>query len=64
MPAKVTQRIVLSQVSSVFDPLGLFSPFTVRLRLLLKGIGRNMGNRGTKKFLQKTRLLSRIGHRS
>ena len=37
VPAKVTQRIVLSHVSSVFDPLGLFSPFTVRMRLLLKG---------------------------
>ena len=35
MPAKVTQRIVLRQVSSVFDPLGLISPFTVKIRLLL-----------------------------
>ena len=38
VPAKVTQRIVLSQISSVFHPLGMFSPFTVRMRLLLKGI--------------------------
>ena len=38
VPVKVTQRVVLSKVSSVFDPLGLFSPFTVRMRLLLKGI--------------------------
>ena len=37
VPAKITQRIVLSHVSSVFDPLGLFSPFTVRMRLLIKG---------------------------
>ena len=29
VPAKVTHRIVLPQVSSVFYPLGLFSPFTV-----------------------------------
>ena len=38
VPAKITQRIVLSHVSSVFDPLGLFYPFTVRMRLLIKGI--------------------------
>ena len=43
VPAEVTQRIVLSQVSSLFDPLGLFSPFTVKMRLLLKGICKNLG---------------------
>ena len=43
VPAKVTQRIVLSHVSSVFDPLGLFSPFTKRMRLLLKGIWKKHG---------------------
>ena len=42
-PAKVTQRIVLSHVSSVFDPLGLFSPFTMRMRLLLKGVWKRHG---------------------
>ena len=43
VPAKITQRIVLSHVSSVFDPLGLFSPFTVRMRLLLKGVWKKHG---------------------
>ena len=43
VPAKITQRIVLSQVSSVFDPLGLFFPFTVWMRLLLKGIWKKHG---------------------
>ena len=55
VPAMITQRIVLSHVSSVFDPLGLFSPFTVRMRLLLKRNWKKMGNRGTKSYLQKTR---------
>ena len=43
VPVKITQRNVLSQVSSVFDTLGLFSPFTVRMRLLLKGIWKKHG---------------------
>ena len=43
VPANVTQRVVLSQVPSVFDPLGLFSPFKVRMRLLLKRIWKKHG---------------------
>ena len=43
VPAKITQRIVLSHVASVFDPLGLFFPFTVRMRMLLKGIWKKHG---------------------
>ena len=35
---EVTQRVVLSFVSSVFDPMGIFAPFTMRMRMLLKGI--------------------------
>ena len=38
-----TQRLVLSFVSSVFDPLGIFAPYTMRMRILLKSIWRNKG---------------------
>ena len=38
VPNKITQRVVLSAVSAVFDPLGICSPFTIRMRLLLKKI--------------------------
>ena len=38
VPAKISQRIVLSFVSAVFDPLGICSPFTIRMRFLLKSI--------------------------
>ena len=40
MKDSVTQRSVLSFVSSVFDPIGLVAPYTVRARLLLKDIWR------------------------
>ena len=36
--ALITQRKILSLVSSVFDPIRLFAPFTVQMRRLLKGI--------------------------
>ena len=43
VPAKTTKRNVLSLVSAVFDPLGICSPFTIRMRFLLKGIWAAMG---------------------
>ena len=43
VPAKITQRIVLSFVSAVFDPFGICSPFTIRMRFLLKSIWASMG---------------------
>ena len=39
----VTQRLVLSLVSKVFDPIGLVAPFTVTARLLLKDMWRLSG---------------------
>ena len=34
----VTQKIVLSIVSTVYDPIGLVAPYTVKARLFLKDI--------------------------
>ena len=45
----VTQRAVLSHVSSVFDPLGLFAPFTMSMRILLKNIWKCNGQEWDKK---------------
>ena len=39
----ITQRIVLSLVSAVYDPIGLVAPYTVTARLLLKDIWRLSG---------------------
>ena len=39
----LTQRLVLSVVSKVFDPIGLVAPFTVGARLLLKDTCRVLG---------------------
>ena len=43
VPAKITQRIVISFVSAVFDPLGICSPFTIRMRFLLRSVWAAMG---------------------
>ena len=37
-PSEISQRVVVSFVSSVFDPTGIFAPFTMRMRMLLKSI--------------------------
>ena len=39
----VTQRVVLSLVSAVYDPIGLVAPFTITARILLKYIWRLCG---------------------
>ena len=42
--ATITQRKILSLVSSVFDPIGLFAPFSVYLIRLLKSIWTKNGH--------------------
>ena len=42
----VTQRVVLSLVSAVYDPIGLVAPYTVKAQLLLKDIWRLSGQKG------------------
>ena len=39
----LTQRLVLSLVSNVYDPIGLVAPFTVGARLILRDIWRVNG---------------------
>ena len=39
----LTQKIILSLVSAVYDPIGLVAPYTVAARLLLKDIWRLQG---------------------
>ena len=56
----VTQRVVLSLVSAVYDPIGLAAPYTLTARLLLKDIWRlrgqqwdnNLPDNVGKKFLE------------
>ena len=49
-PAKITQRSVLSFVSAVFDPFGICSPFTIRMRFLLRSIWAAMGQEWDKEL--------------
>ena len=41
--APLTQKKILSRVSSVFDPIRLFAPFSVHMRRFLKGIWTKKG---------------------
>ena len=43
MNRPVRQRVVLSPVSAVYDPIGLVAPYTITARLLMKGIWRLSG---------------------
>ena len=47
---KITQRIVLSFVSAAFDPLGICSPFTIRMRFLIKIFWAAMRRAGDKEL--------------
>ena len=38
IPDSVTKRSILSSVSQIYDPLGLLTPFTVKLKILLRRI--------------------------
>ena len=55
IPVKITQRAVLSHVSAVFDPLGIASPFTIRMRLLLKSIWKENGQLWDKELNEEKR---------
>ena len=55
IPRKITQRAVLSHVSAVFDPLGVVSPFAIRMRLLLKSIWKQNGQSWDKELNEENR---------
>ena len=40
IPAVLTKRMILSQVNSIYDPLGLASPFVVQAKLLLRKLNK------------------------
>ena len=56
IPVKITQRAVSSHVSAVFDPLGIVSPFTTRMRLLLKSIWKANGQSWDKELIEGNRI--------
>ena len=63
MPVKISQWAVLSFVPSVFDPLGLFAPFTMRVRILLKTIRTESGQQWAEKidFKEEKKFLGWVG---
>ena len=57
VPTIVTQRAVLSFVASVFDPLGVFAPLTMRMRTLLKTIWGKTGQQWDQEIKEEERNL-------
>ena len=41
LSSKVSKRMVLSAANKIYDPLGLITPFTVRLKILMRSIWAN-----------------------
>ena len=45
IPIALTERMVLSQVNGIYDPLGLATPFTAKVKILLRNLcGTNKKN--------------------
>ena len=40
-PEQLTKRCVLSQVNSIYDPMGLLAPFIIKAKILMKGLWMN-----------------------
>ena len=38
IPQKIRKRISLSKINSIYDPLGLITPFTIKAKIILKGL--------------------------
>ena len=38
VPPELTQRMILSQINGIFDPLGLLSPITVKAKILMRNM--------------------------
>ena len=38
IPQKLTKRIALSKINSIYDPLGLITPFTIKAKIILKNL--------------------------
>ena len=63
-PQDITQLVVQSFVSSVFDPMGIFAPFTMRMRILLKVFGFALANPGMSKLQMMITCIPRLGDRN
>ena len=48
----VTQRLVLSRVASIFDPIGLVAPYTIQAQLMLKEVWRLHGQQWDEVLLE------------
>ena len=38
MPSSLTKRIILSQVASLYDPLGFVAPVTLKAKLMMRNL--------------------------
>ena len=60
IPEVLTNRMILSQVNSIYDPLGLDGPYTVRAKILMRKLWTGLGRSHTRRIRKRLPEMEKI----